>query len=440
MQVQVQDREGLFKALTVELKGEKVKKRLEDTYKRLQETVQIQGFRKGKAPLWIIKAKYKEAVEEEVGKQLADETLAEALKQAELTPVADIYLEEIKVDEKEGKLTYRVSFEVPPQFELKNPEELEVEVPKVEFKEEMVKERLEALRKENALWEPKEEEPAEEGDLLVLEYEVEEAEGEGEKEKVKQETSVILGQGVLRPEVEEALKGKKVGEEVYLENLPLYDQQGKEVGKVNIKIKVKEIKKQVLPELNDEFAKELGYESLKDLEEKVREEVKKSLESLKRQLVREKVSDKLIEVHQFPVPKTLLRRELSLLLERKLRELSAYGVDPRYVDTAKLAKELEPVAEGNVKLRLILDRYAREKGIEPSEEDVEEQYKALALQYNATPEEVKKYFREQGLEEVVREDARRTKALEEIVKLVKVKEVEPKKKEEKADEGKEEGK
>jgi len=435
MQVQVQDREGLFKALTVELKGEKVKKRLEDTYKRLQETVQVQGFRKGKAPLWIIKAKYKEAVEEEVGKQLADETLAEALKQAELTPVADIYLEEIKVDEKEGKLTYRVSFEVPPQFELKNPEELEVEVPKVEFKEEMVKERLEALRKENALWEPKEEEPAEEGDLLVLEYEVEEAEGEGEKEKVKQETSVILGQGVLRPEVEEALKGKKVGEEVYLENLPLYDQQGKEVGKVNIRIKVKEIKKQVLPELTDDFAKELGYESLKDLEEKVREEVKKSLESFRRQLLQEKVSDKLIEVHQFPVPKTLLRRELSLLLDRKLRELSAYGVDPRYVDTAKLARELEPVAEGNVKLRLILDRYAKEKGIEPSEEDVEEQYRALALQYNTTPEEVKKYFREQGLEEVVREDARRTKALREIMELVKVKEVEPQKEEVKEDEG-----
>ena len=430
MKVEVQEREGLFKALTVEIQGDSVKEKIEDMYRQLQQTVQIQGFRKGKAPLWIIRAKYKDYVEEEVGKKVADETLQKALEEANLKPVADVFLEKVEVDEKEGKVKYVVSFEVAPEFELKEVEDLEVEVPKIEFKEEYVKEELERLREANAVWEPKEEnEPAEEGDMLVLEYEVEEVGGEGEK--VKQETSVILGQGMLRPEVEEALKGKKVGEEVELKDLPLYDREGKEIGKVNIKIKIKEIKKKVLPELNDEFAKELGYESLEDLKKRIEEDIKQKLEKLKEQVIEEKVADKLVEMHDFPIPQTLLRREISFLVERRLRELQSLGIDTRYVDVKKIVEEVRPIAEANIKLRFILEKYAQERGIEPTEEDVEEQYKELAQQYGTTVEEVKKYFKENNLEPVVKEDARRKKALKEIISKVKVKEVEQKESEKK---------
>ncbi|NPB07780.1 MAG: trigger factor [Aquificae bacterium] len=437
MKVEVQDREGLFKSLTVEIEGNLVKERIDQTYRELQQNVQIQGFRKGKAPLWIIRAKYRDYVQEEVGKKLADETLQEALQKVNLKPVADVYLEKVELNEDEAKLTYTVSFEVPPEFELKDIKGLEVEVPKIEYSEKMLEEELQRLREANAVWEPKEEEEgAQPGDLVVIEYEVEEVGEEGEK--VKQETSVVLGQGMLRPEVEEALKGKKAGEEVELKNLPLYDQEGKEIGKVNIRIKLKEVKKKVLPELSDEFAQELGYESLEALKKKVEEDIKSRLQSLKTQVTEDRVADKLVELHDIEIPQTLLRRELSFLIERRLRELQAYGVDPRYVDVRKLAEELRPVAEANIKLRFILDKYAQEKGIEPTEEDIEEQYRELAAQYGTTEEEVKKYFRERGLEEVVKEDARRKKALKEIISQVKIKEVEEKKEEEKKEEVKNE--
>ena len=439
MKVQVEDREGLFKSLTVELEGDLVKQKLEDAYKQLQQTVQIQGFRKGKAPLWIVKAKYKDYVEEQVAKQLADETLKEALDKAGVKPVADIFLEKYEVSEKDGKLKYVVSFEVAPEFELKNIEGVEVEVPKIEFKEEMVEEELQRLREANAVWEPKEEdEPAEEGDLLVLEYEVEEVGKEGEK--VKQETSVILGQGMLRPEVEEALKGKKTGEEVELKELPLYDQEGKEIGKVNIRIKIKEIKKKVLPELNDEFAQELGYDSLEELKKKIEEDLKQKIEKLRQSVIEDKVADKLVEMHEIEVPQTLLRREISFLVERRLRELQAFGIDTRYVDIRKIAEEAKPIAEANIKLRFILDKYAEQNNIQPTEEDIEEQYKELAEQYGTSVEEIKKYFQEQGLEEVVKEDAKRKKALKEIISKVKLVEVEEKKEEEKKEEVKQEEK
>ncbi len=430
MKVQVEDREGLFKSLTVELEGDLVKQKLDEAYKQLQQTVQIQGFRKGKAPLWIVRAKYKDYVEEQVAKQLADETLKEALDKAGVKPVADIFLENYEVSEKDNKLKYVVSFEVAPEFELKNVEGVEVEVPKIEFKEEMVEEELQRLREANAVWEPKEEnEPAEEGDLLVLEYEVEEVVKEGEK--VKQETSVILGQGMLRPEVEEVLKGKKAGDEVELKELPLYDQQGKEIGKVNIRIKVKEIKKKILPELNDEFAQELGYDNLEELKKKIEEDLKQKIEKLRQSVIEDRVADKLVEMHEIEVPQTLLRREISFLVERRLRELQAYGIDTRYVDIRKIAEEAKPIAEANIKLRFILDKYAEQNNIQPTEEDIEEQYKELAEQYGTTVEEIKKYFQEQGLEEVVKEDAKRKKALKDIISKVKLVEVEEKKEEKK---------
>jgi len=124
-----------------------------------------------------------------------------------------------------------------------------------------------------------------------------------------------------------------------------------------------------------------------------------------------------------------------------VRELQAYGIDTRYVDVKKIAEEVKPIAEANIKLRFILDKYAEQNGIEPTEEDIEQQYKELAEQYGTSVEEVKKYFKEQQLEPVVVEDAKRKKALKDLISKVKLVEVEEKEeKEEEAVEQKEGGK
>ena len=119
MKVQTEDKEGLFKQLTVEVEGEKVRKIAEEIYEKVKQNATIQGFRKGNAPLWLIKARYKDYIEEEVGKKVADETLKEAIEQTHLKPVADIFLEKVSFDESGPKVTYTVSFEIAPQFELK---------------------------------------------------------------------------------------------------------------------------------------------------------------------------------------------------------------------------------------------------------------------------------------------------------------------------------
>ncbi len=431
MKVTAEDREGLFKALTVEIEGTLVEDALKEVYNHLKRNVEIQGFRKGTAPLWLIKARFKDYIEEEVGKKVANKTLQDAIKESKLTPVADIYLEKVSLEEKLPKITYTVSFEVPPEFELKDIENIEVEIPKLEFSQELVDKRIEQLREEHAVWEPVEDRGIKENDLVTIEYTVKEITEEGEGEEVNGETSGIVGQKMFREELEKELIGKKIEEEVNIENLPLYNQEGKEIGKANIRVKIKEIKEKVLPEIGDDFAKELGYENWEEAKKKIEEKVKEDFERMKKAVIEDAVADKLVSMHELEVPKTLLNRELSFLIERRVNELKQFGIDTRYLDYRAMAQEFLPQAQANIKLRYILDKYAQEKGLEATEQDIEEQFEELALQMGTSKEEVKEYFQKENLMDVVKSDALRKKALRDIISKVKIKEVEQAKEEKK---------
>ncbi len=420
MKVSVEDREGLVKALNVKVEGSLVQDILNEVYDEFKQNVEIKGFRKGMAPLWLIKNKFKEEIKEEVGKKVANKTLKEAIEESKLTPVADIYLEKVELEDKVPEVSYVVIFEVPPEFELKEVEGLEVEVPKIEFKEEMVEERIKALQEEHAVWEPVEDREVKEGDMVVIHYEVEESEG---GEVVDGETSGVVGTNIFRPEIDEKLAGRKVGDTLEVKDLPLYDEKGNEVGKANVKIEIKEIKEKVLPEPGDDFAKELGYENWEEALEKIREEIKNDIETIKQNAIEDAVSDKLVSIHEIEAPKTLVSRELSFLVDKRVKEIEALGIDKRYIDYRKLVENLKPQAEANVKVRFILDKYAEVHNIEATDEDVEKELELLAKQSNATKEEVKNYFEKENMMDVVREDARRKKALQDVISKVSIKEV-----------------
>jgi trigger factor len=424
MKVSVKEREGLFKELSVEVEGDMVKSAMEDVYRYLKENVSIEGFRKGTAPLWIIKARYKEHIEEEVGKRVANQTLMSAIEESKLKPVADIFLEEVKLEETVPKLTYRVVFETSPEFELKDLEGIEVEVKKVEFSEDLVKDRIQELREQHAVWQPTERE-VKEGDLVLVDYHIEELQS---GETTQGETSGIVGQKMFREEIDKALVGKKEGDEVLLEDLPLYDMEGKEAGRARVKLVIKSVKEKVLPEINDDFAKELGLgDTWQSAEEKLREEVKQSIERLRKVMIEDAVAKKLVDMFDFELPQTLLSREVSHLVERRLQELAQYGIDTKHLNYKAMAEELMPQAIFNIKLRYILEKYADQKGIDASQEDLEKKYQELAHQYGKGVEEIKAYFQQENLESVLIEDIRREKAFSDIINRAIIKEVEEKK-------------
>ena len=425
MKVSLEEREGLFKSLKVEVEGQIVKESLEEVYNQLIQNVELEGFRRGKAPLWLIKARYRDYIREEVGKKVADATLQKAIEESNLKPVADIYLEEVELDEKENKLAYRVVFEVPPSFELKleEIENLQVEVPKIEFKEEMVQEEINRLRDQHALWEPVERE-IKEGDMVVIQYNVQDLES---GETSEGETTVIVGQKFLREEIERELLNKKEGDEITIDSVDLFDTEGKVVGKAKVKIQIKAVKEKVLPEANDDFAKELGFgETWKEAEEKIRDLIKSRLEDYKERVREGAVVKKLLELHEFEVPQTLLRRELGFLVDARLKELASLGIDTKYLDVQGIAKELLPQAVANIKLSYILDKYAQVKNLEVSPEELESEYAKLASLRGVEVDKVKAEIQSSGLEGAIVKDILRAKALKDIINKVVFVEVETK--------------
>jgi len=430
MKATLKEDKGLYRELTLEVEGAEVKGALDEIYQQLSHTVSIPGFRKGKIPRKILRKRFASTVEKYVADKLLEKYLERVLEEKGVKPVADIYLTKVELDEEKPRAVIVVKFEVPPEIELKNLEEITVEVPKVEFSQEQVDNYINQLREQHAQWKTVDRE-IKEGDLVEVEYEITDTES-GEKEKG--ETSAVIGEGLFRKEIEEALVGKKAGDEIELKGLPIYDQDGKEVGKVDIKLKVKAVKEKVLPELNDEFAKKLGLgETWEEARKKIEEQLKEQFEKAKEQQKLEKLLVKLVEVHKFDIPESLVRKEADILLNRRLQELASLGINPHQVDRQKLLNEVIPTAVFNVASRLLLDRLADEFNVEVTQEEIEQEIENLAKAYNVAPEELKKSLQEQGLIEVVKADLRRNKALKEAAKRVKFVEVEPK-------EEKEEGK
>jgi len=423
MKVDLKEDKGLYRELTLEVEGGEVQKILDEIYQYLNYTANIPGFRKGKIPRKVLKKRFKNFIEEQVATKILNEKLEEALNQVGVKPVADVFLTDVKLDEETPKVVIVVKFEVPPEFEVKKPEDITVEIPKTEFSEEQVERYIEDLRNKNAEWKEVDRE-IKEGDLVEVEYEITDVES-GETEKG--ETSAVIGEGLFRKEIEEALKGKKAGEEIELKELPIYDQEGKEIGKVNIKLKIKSVKEKVLPELNDEFAKKLGLgETWEEARKKIEEQLRESFEKAKEDLKKEKLVQKLVEEHKIEIPETLVRKELNILVDQRVRQLEAFGINPKQINQQQLVNELLPVAIFNVASRLILDKYADLLGVEVSDEEVEKELENMAKSFNVNPEELKLYAKQQGLFESVKADLRRNKALEELTKKVKFVEVEPK--------------
>ncbi|NPB05955.1 MAG: trigger factor [Aquificae bacterium] len=438
MKATLKEDKGLYRQLTIEVEGPEVKNLLDEVYNYLSHTVKVPGFRPGRVPRKILRKRFKATVEQSVANRLLERYLDKALEEVKARPVADVFLTGVELDEETPKAVVVVKFEVPPEVVLKNLEEITVEVPKTEFSQKQVENYVKQLREQHAEWKPVERE-IKEGDLVEVEYDITEVES-GETEKG--ETAAVVGEGLFRKEIEEALKGKKAGDRLELKELPIYDQEGKEVGKVNIKLKVKAVKEKVLPELNDEFAKKLGLgETWEEAQRKIEQELKEQFERSVEQLRLQSLLNKLVQEHQIEVPETLVRRELNNLLQQRLRELQAMGINPKQVNQQQLANELLPAAVFNVASRLILDKLADELGVEVSEEEVKEEVRKLAEAYKVPAEELENSLRQQGLIEVIKADLRRNKALKEAAKRVKFVEVEPeeKKEEKPAEEKKEEG-
>ena len=415
MNVAVEEK-GLVRILTIEDSGEDIKNYVEDIIKELSKNVSIKGFRKGHVPKAVIKARYKDAIKGEVVRKYIEEKLENILKEKKLKPVSpDINFGEITLEGDE-KLVFKISFEVAPEFELKDYEGLEIPMIKYEVSDEDVEKTIQRLLDQNATYETEDKEIGE-GDLIKIKYSITDEEGNNETDELE----VVVGANQLRKEIEDEVKGKKAGDKIHLEDVPLYNKKGEEIGKATVDIEILEVKKKILPEFNDEFVKKLNLgENVEDAKKKIKEDLEKQVKEAKEAELYQKIIDEIAKQYDFNVPFSLVKAELEYLIDNYLKQLQNLGIKPNEDMITAVAQGLEATAVKNVKVMFVLNKIAEKEGIEVKDEEIDKEIEKIAESYKAPFTEVKKYLEENGRIANIRYELLKKKVLDVIKQKVNI--------------------
>jgi trigger factor len=407
----------------IEASVEEVDKTFARVLKEYKKFARIPGFRAGKVPETVVKRRFAEQIKKDVVESLLPERFRAAITEAGILPISEPQLTGLTLEE--GKaLEGTAVFEVIPPFSLDGYQDVTVPKPIVEATEEEFQQEIKQLLESRATFEPID--PNDEDRQLVdndwadisysgLIQNIEPGDSEVAPPLAGQNSMVEIGGPETLPAFTEGLRGSKVGQEIKVEvTYPVEYTEPKLAGKtVAYDIEVKAIKKRILPELNDEFAKELGdYEDLAALETRLREHLLTGKQRRSEQEVREALFAALNEKFTFPVPESLVQQQVDARLDRGLRALAQQGMNAdmmRKLDFVRIRSAQRDSAVGEVRTSLILDKIAEAESISVSDEDVDHEIYMAALQQREPVETLRARLTEDGGLARIREQLRREK-------------------------------
>lgn len=419
MKIAVEEINSVRKAIRVEVPQDIVAREFESVYSDLNRRVRIPGFRPGKAPRALLEKRYAQTVQDDVIRRLVPDYCQRAIKEAHLSPVELPSIEDIQLNQK-TPLTFKATVEIRPVFELQKYAGLSVKSPVRALKEEDMLETLEALRKRNATLEahPPDHE-VQEGDFAMIDFEGE-MEGRPFDGGSAKGVLVEVGSNRLVPGFEEQLKGAKAGDKREVRVTFPVDYPKKELsGKPAVfQVEIREIKRQALPELDDEFAKDLGeFSSLEDLKTKIRADLEAQVKKENDRSARTALMKRLVEIHPIELPPSMVERELrSMLAQVQSRLPKGTTLDQANIGPEFVKNEMEPAAREKVMGHLILDAVAEKESIEISGQELEESLSGMALEMRVKPEDIRRLIisREGSMDGLV-ERLKQDKALDLIV-------------------------
>jgi len=432
MKLAVEELGATKRRLKVEIPGEDINAALDKAYKDLQKTAKVDGFRPGHTPRGILEKKYAENVQADVMEKIVPQYYFKAVEEAKIFPVDNPDFEEKELKLRPGQpLSFTATVEVRPDFELATYKGIPIKEEPLEVTDEEMAEAMEEMRDVHSTLESVEEDrPAAKDDFVVIDFEgfIDGKPFDGGK---AENYTLGLGSGRFIEGFEEQLTGMKKGADVLVNVRFPDDYKSKELaGKdTEFKVKLKEIKKKVLPEPDDEFAKDLRMgETLAEMKEKLKEE----LLSYKRRGLAGRQKDliikELIKANQLELPPSMVEKELRALIIRRhqerLQALQSGQAGDSQADKGFDIKEYEaearPKAEERVKVTLILAAIADKEDIRVSEAEVEAGIRRLASETGYSPTAIKELYQKrdgslEGLRGIIGED----KVLEFLLKEAK---------------------
>jgi trigger factor len=411
--------------LELEIPAEEVTKASEKVAKEFAKMARVPGFRPGKAPISLIKRRFAEDIKSEVLQNLVPETVEKAVAEQKLSPVSQPQVD--KLEFKEGEpVKFRASFDVLPEFTLANYKNLEIEMPEMNLTDEDVNKALAEMQQRAAAFTPVEGRTVQNDDFVQVKLNGT-PEGGGEPLQAESVLCHVGAEETMEP-FNENLRGTNVGDHKDFDvNYPADYPDAKLAGKLfHYSVDVLGIKTKQLPELNDEFAKDVSdATSLDELKTKIRESLEHERDHRQKDLQREKVIGELVKLHDFPVPESLVEHQMDVRLERVVRSLAQQGVDPRAVnvDWVSLRRRQEERAKEDVKAELVIDRIATEEKIDVTDEELNHELEHMAGHSGESAEALSARLTKQGALDRMKAKLRSDKTIDWLAQNASVKTV-----------------
>jgi trigger factor len=416
----------------VQVPSAEVEARIERKARQLGRELKLPGFRKGKVPAPLVLQRVgREAVLDEAVRDGLPSWYADAIRASEVVPVGDPKIDLGELPEQGAALEFSIEIGVLPTAELGDYKGLEVGRREPEVAEELLEQEIEAMRERLARLETAER-PAEEGDFVVVDYvgRLPATDDSGETTLVPFEGGegrdqlIELGAGNLIPGFESGLLGARAGEEPRTVDLSFPADYGNEelAGReASFQITVKEVKRKQLPEVDEDFAVDAGFDDVNELREDIGRRLLEAQEQRVREEFREAALDAAVAAAQVPVTPELARARAGEMWERMLHSLSHRGVSREaYLQIAGRSEEetlaeMVPEAERALRREAVLTAVVAAEGIEPSEQDLLEAVTPTAQREGMAPEQVLEQLRAAERLEEAREDLAARQAIELIV-------------------------
>ncbi len=381
--------------LEIVVDAETFEKSVQKSYKKNIGKVSIPGFRKGKAPRQMVEKLYgKDVFYPDAIEDCYPSALEAAAKEAGLKIVAVDAVEEVSAD---GDFVFKAVIVVEPEMKIEGYKEIEVKSKAVRVTEKMINEEIDKTRDRNSRMITVEDRAAQDGDTAVIDFEgfLNDVPFEGGK---AENYNLMLGSGSFIPGFEEQVIGHKAGEEFTITVTFPEDYQAEELKgqEAQFKINLHEIKTKELPELDDEFVKDISdKETVEEYKKEVKETISKRLKDEREDDINKQISDKLIELVEGEIPEAMYDNEVNSMIRDFDARLRSQGMDMATymgymgMDIEGLKKMYHKEAETRVKLRLALKAVAKAESITVTDDEVEDEFKRLAETYGVELDRVK---------------------------------------------------
>jgi trigger factor len=399
----------------------------------IQQKAKLPGFRPGKAPASLIRSKFSKQVRDDVLENLLPKYFRQKVEEEHLEVVGRPNVKDVHFHEGEP-LRFKAEFEVAPEIELKDYRGVTVHYSEPVVADEDIAKRLDEIREQKSQFVNVEPRPLVDGDYAVVTLDS----LSGVEQAIHQDEVVLhVGDPDTMPGFSDALRGMSPDEEkdfdvTYPEDFGQQRLAGKTV---RFHAKLTTIRTKELPELNDEFAQDLGdYQSLDDLREAVRKAIFHEREFASQQKAKDQLIDKLIETHEFPVPEAYIERQIEAQLENQFRDLAERGIDPTKLklDWAKIKEAQRPKALHDVKASLLVDKIAEREAIAPTNDEVDTEVQRIAKQQREPVAAVRKKLQKDGVLSRIAYQIRSNKTLNFLFEHARKEAGEPEPAEEKA--------